>query len=66
VTHFGLKFLLNKDSCQTNIVLLCPILELKVIGLNSVDVVLVNVELTETEQVETRTANFFVSIVLLY
>jgi hypothetical protein len=63
VTHFGLKFLLNKDSCQTNIVLLCPILELKVIGLNSVDVVLVDVE---TEQVETRTAKKFVSIVLLY
>ena len=56
-THFGLKFLLNKDSCQTNLVLLCPILELKLIGLYSVDAVLVDVK---TEQVEKRTANNFV------
>ncbi len=42
-----LKFLLNKDSCQTNLVILCPILELRLIGLDSVDVLLVDVE---TEQ----------------
>jgi hypothetical protein len=43
-------FLLNKDSCQTKIVfLVCPILELKLVGLESVVVVLVDVE---TEQVE--------------
>ena len=41
-----MKFLLNKDSCQTNLVLLCPILELKLIGLDSVDAVLVDVETT--------------------
>ena len=58
-----MKFLLNKDSCQTNPVLLCPILELKLIGLDSVDAVLVDVK---TEQVETRTANNLVSISLLY
>jgi hypothetical protein len=36
---------------------------LKLIGLDSVDAVLVDVE---TEQVETRTANHLVSISLLY
>jgi hypothetical protein len=44
-THFGLKFLLNKDSCQTNLVFLCPIFELKLIRLDFVDVVLVDVEI---------------------
>jgi hypothetical protein len=40
------KYLLNKDSCQTKLVFLCPILqvELKLIGLDSVDVLLVDVE----------------------
>jgi hypothetical protein len=43
-THFGLNFLLNKHSCQTKLVLVCPILGLKLIGLGSVDVVLVDIE----------------------
>jgi hypothetical protein len=40
-THYGLKFFLKKDSCQTKLVFLCPILKLKSVGLESVDVVLV-------------------------
>jgi hypothetical protein len=70
-------FLPNK-SCS--LAKLCPILELKLIDPNSVDVVLVETEQVETEQetrveteqetrVETeqeRTANDLVSIVLLY
>ncbi len=61
-THFGFKTLLNKDSCRTKLVFLCPILELKLIGLESVDVVLVVVE---TKQVETRAASNLVAIFLL-
>jgi hypothetical protein len=56
---FGLKVLLNKDSCPRQLVFLCPILELKLIGLASVDVVLVDVE---TKQVEKKTAGNLVSI----
>jgi hypothetical protein len=41
---------------------MCPILELKLIGLESVGVVLVDVE---TEQVETRAASNLVSILWL-
>jgi hypothetical protein len=54
-----MKFLLDKDSCQPKLLFLCPILELKVIGLDSIDVVLVDVE---TEQVESRTASNLISI----
>jgi hypothetical protein len=61
-THFGLNFFLKKDSCQTKLVFLCPILELKLIGLESADALLVDVE---TEQVVTRVASSFVAIVLL-
>jgi hypothetical protein len=43
-TQVGLKVLLNKDSCRTKLVFLCPILELNLIGVKSVDVVLVDVE----------------------
>jgi hypothetical protein len=43
-THFGLKFLLHKDCCRTKLVFLCPILELRLTGLESVDVVLVDVD----------------------
>jgi hypothetical protein len=43
-THFWLNFLLNKDSCRTKLVFLCPILELILVGLEFVDVVLVDVE----------------------
>jgi hypothetical protein len=46
-THFGLKFLLNQDSCKTKLVFLCHILESKFIGPESVDVLLVDIE---TEQ----------------
>jgi hypothetical protein len=60
---FGNDNMTEGDSCQTNLVLLCPILELKLIGLDSVHAVLVDVE---TEQVETRKANNLVSISLLY
>ena len=51
-THFGLNFLFNKDSCKTKVitlVLVCPILELKLIGLEYIFVVLVDVK---TKQVE--------------
>jgi hypothetical protein len=58
-THFGLNFLLNKDSCQTKSVFVCPILELKLIGLESVNVVCVDVEI---KQVETRAASNLVAI----
>ena len=61
-THFGLKFLLNKDCCRTKLVFLCPILELKLIGLESVDIVLVDVE---NKQVETRAASNLVAILML-
>jgi hypothetical protein len=61
-THFGLNFLSNKDSCQTKLVFVCPILGLKLIGLESVDVVLVNVEI---EQAETRAASNLAAILLL-
>ncbi len=61
-THFGSKLFLNKDSCQTKRILLCPILELKLIGLESVDGVLVDVE---TKLVETRAANNLIAIFLL-
>jgi alcohol dehydrogenase YqhD (iron-dependent ADH family) len=54
-----LHFFLNKDSCQTKLVFSCPILELKLIGLESVDVVLVNIE---TEQVKMRAASNLVAI----
>jgi hypothetical protein len=62
-THFGLNFLLNKDSCQTKLVLV-HIHGLKLIGLESVHVVLVDVE-PETELVETRAASNLVAIFLL-
>jgi hypothetical protein len=54
-----LKIYLNKDSKD---VFLCLILELKLIGLESVDIVLVDVE---TKQVTTRAASNLVAIVLL-
>jgi hypothetical protein len=54
-----LKLFLNKDSGQTNCIFLCPILELDLIGLESVDVVLVDLE---TEQVKTRAASNLVAI----
>ncbi len=60
--HFGVKFYLNRDSCQTNFVFLCPILELKLIGLDYVHVVPVHVE---NEQDGTRIASNLVSIFLL-
>jgi hypothetical protein len=56
---FWLNFFLKKDSCQTKLVFVCPILGLKFIGLESVDVVLVDVL---TKQIETRAANNLVTI----
>jgi hypothetical protein len=65
-THFKLKNLLNKNSFQSKLVSLCPncspIRELKVIGLDSVDFMLVN---NETKQIEMKTASSLVSIFLL-
>jgi hypothetical protein len=61
-TRFGLKVLSNKNLSETKLVFLYPILELKLIGLYSVDVVLVDVG---TEHVETRTASNLSSIYLL-
>jgi hypothetical protein len=61
-TCCGLESLLNKDFCKSKdskLVFLCPILELKLIYLDSVDGVLVDFE---TKQVETRN---FVPIFLL-
>jgi hypothetical protein len=46
---FWVKFFI-KDSCQTKVVFLCPILELKLMGLESVDVVLVDVETKRFER----------------
>ena len=60
-THFVLKIILNKDSCQTKPVFLFQILELKLICVDSVDVVLVDVE---TNQVEMKPASNLVSIFL--
>jgi hypothetical protein len=48
---FWVDILLNKDSCPKKLVFLCLILELKLIGLDSVDVVLEDVE---TKQVENK------------
>ena len=48
-THFEFNFLLNKDSCQTNHVFLSPIIIVKLIGLDVVDVVLVDVETKHVE-----------------
>jgi hypothetical protein len=50
-----------QDSCQTRLVFFCPILELKLIGLqvDSVHVVLVHVR---TEQVKLKTASNLVAI----
>ncbi len=61
-TYFGFKVFLNKDSCQSKLVFLCPILEWKLIGLESVDVLRVDIE---TKQVKTRAASNLVAIFLL-
>jgi hypothetical protein len=55
VEFFKLGFLPNK-TC------VCPILELKLIGLESLDVVLVDVE---TKQVKTRAASNLVTTIFL-
>jgi hypothetical protein len=46
---FWVEVFINKDSCQTKLFILCTILELKSKGLESVDVVLVDVEQVETK-----------------
>jgi hypothetical protein len=61
-TFFESNYLSNQDSCQTKLVFVCPILELKFIGLECIDVVLVDVE---TKQVETRTASNLFAVFLL-
>jgi hypothetical protein len=58
-THFRLKWLLNQDSCKTKLGFLCHILESKLIGLESVCLVLVDLE---NEQVERRAASNLVEI----
>jgi hypothetical protein len=57
-----IEIFIKQGSLPNKTCFLCPILELKLIGLDSVDVVLVDVE---TKQVKTRAASILVSIFLL-
>jgi hypothetical protein len=61
-THFVLKILLNKDSCRKKLVFLCLILELKLIGLETVHIVIADVK---TEQVEMKAAGNIAAIFLV-
>ena len=64
-TYIGLKSLLNKDSCKTYNVFLCPFLELKFIGLYSVDGVLVEVKSSRSKPGQQDLPSNLVSIFLL-